>query len=90
VYIATNSRNTVLYTGVTNNLIRRIFEHREKLTPGFTSRYNVDKLVYFEVFESAEDAIHREKQIKAGPRQRKLDLINAMNPDYKDLCLQMG
>jgi putative endonuclease len=81
----TNQHNKVLYTGVTNNLIRRIYEHKEKLVSGFTKRYNIDKLVYYEVFQDAYNAISREKQIKGGSRQKKIDLINRMNPDWKDL-----
>jgi putative endonuclease len=85
VYILTNSRQTVLYTGVTNDLVRRIGEHRDKTFSGFTSGYNVDKLVYFEEFHEVNDAIAREKQIKAGSRQRKIVLIDSMNPDWRDL-----
>lgn len=85
VYILTNRGNTVLYTGVTNNLVRRVYEHREKLLEGFTKRYNINKLVYYETFDSINDAIAREKQIKAGSRQKKLDLIRGLNPDWKDL-----
>ncbi|MBI3914949.1 MAG: GIY-YIG nuclease family protein [Chloroflexi bacterium] len=85
VYIVTNKHNTVLYTGVTNDLWRRVSEHRMKILHGFTSRYNVSKLVYYETFEDIEAAIAREKQIKAGSRQKKLDLINEMNPDWNDL-----
>ncbi len=81
----TNKNNTVLYTGVTNNLIRRVCEHKEKLTKGFTSKYNVNKLVYFEETNSIDSAIKREKQIKAGSRQKKIDLINFLNPEWKDL-----
>jgi putative endonuclease len=85
IYIMTNQHNKVLYTSVTNNLIRRIYEHKEKLVSGFTKRYNIDKLVYYEVFQDAYNAISREKQIKGGSRQKKIDLINRMNPDWKDL-----
>jgi putative endonuclease len=85
VYILTNQRHTVLYTGVTSDLLRRIFEHREKRTPGFASRYNVDKLVYYQVTEDAAAPITREKQIKAGSRRKKLDLIAGMNPEWRDL-----
>ena len=85
IYIATNFTNTVLYTGVTNGLARRMEEHRIKYKKGFTSKYNVNKLVYYEVFEDIEDAIIREKQIKAGSRQKKLDLIKSMNPDFEDI-----
>ncbi len=85
VYILTNKHNTVLYTGVTNNLEKRASQHKIKLYAGFTSRYNVGKLVYYEPFGDIEAAIAREKQIKAGSRQKKLDLVNSMNPDWKDL-----
>ena len=85
VYILTNKHNKVLYTGVTNNLQRRVYEHREKLIEGFTKKYNVDKLVYYEETESIEAAILREKQIKGGSRQKKLDLIEGMNPGWRDL-----
>ncbi len=85
VYIMTNKWNRVLYTGVTNDLIRRVFEHKKKIVKGFTSRYNVDKLVYFEVAESIESAILREKQIKAGSRQDKVSLVNSMNDEWLDL-----
>jgi putative endonuclease len=85
VYIITNPTNTVLYTGMTNDLARRVWEHREKQIKGFTSRYNVSKLVYYEIFNTVYDAIEREKQIKAGSRQRKIDLINAVNPKWIDL-----
>jgi len=77
--------NTVLYTGMTNNLKRRAYEHRTGRGGGFTSRYNVTKLVYYEVFADALSAIAREKQIKAGSRQKKLDLVNEMNPEWNDL-----
>lgn len=85
IYIMTNKRNTVLYTGVTSNLQKRISEHRQKLTEGFTKKYNITKLVYCEVFDSIVDAIRREKQIKAGSRQKKLALIGSLNPEWRDL-----
>ncbi|HUI95042.1 MAG TPA: GIY-YIG nuclease family protein [Xanthobacteraceae bacterium] len=85
IYILTNQRHTVLYVGVTNDLAKRVYQHRNKLVGGFTSRYNVDKLVYYEVFEDAYSAISREKQIKGGSRQKKIDLINSMNPQWRDL-----
>jgi putative endonuclease len=85
VYILTNQRHTVLYTGVTSDLLRRLVEHRERRTPGFASRYNVDRLVFYEVTEDATAAITREKQIKAGSRRKKLDLIAGMNPEWHDL-----
>jgi putative endonuclease len=84
VYILTNKNNTVLYTGMTSDLRNRVSEHKEKTYKGFTSKYNVDKLVYFERFSRAEEAVLREKQIKAGSRQKKLDLINAFNPNWID------
>jgi putative endonuclease len=85
VYILTNKTHTVLYTGVTNDLIRRVHEHREGIHKGFTRRYRVKQLVYYEVFDDPFSAIQREKQIKAGSRQRKLDLIKKMNPERRDL-----
>ncbi len=85
VYIMTNDRNTVLYTGVTNNLKRRSFEHREGLAEGFTKRYRVHKLVYYEIAENPYAAISREKQIKGGSRADKVKLIDEFNPDWRDL-----
>ena len=84
VYIVTNRHNTVLYTGVTNDLRRRVYEHKEGLGGGFTSRYNVGKLVYYEVTGDVHAAIAREKQIKGGSRTKKIDLIERMNPEWKD------
>ena len=85
VYILTNARHTVLYTGVTGDLCARIAQHREKLLSGFSKRYNVTKLVYYEAGSDAIGAIAREKQIKAGSRQKKIDLINSVNPEWRDL-----
>jgi putative endonuclease len=86
IYIITNLGNTVLYTGVTNNLSRRILEHRNKRNPGsFSARYEIYKLVYYETFWHIGDAIAREKQIKAGSRQKKINLINSVNPNWHDL-----
>ena len=85
VYILTNQGNTVLYTGVTNDLERRVLEHRAKLIDGFTRRYKVTKLVCYEIFDHPENAILREKQIKAGPRRKKLELVNTMNKEWADL-----
>jgi putative endonuclease len=85
VYIMTNPTNTVLYTGITSDLPRRVFQHKAKETPGFTEKYNCVKLVYFEVTGDVESAISREKQIKAGSRRKKIQLIDAMNPDWEDL-----
>ena len=81
----TNKHNTVLYTGVTNNLRRRVVEHKEKLITGFTSKYNVTKLIYAEEFTSPYNAIQREKQLKAGSRKKKIQLINSLNPHWDDL-----
>lgn len=80
-----NKGHRVLYTGVTGNQFKRVSEHKQKLIPGFTSRYNVTKLVYYEEFNTMEEAIAREKQIKGGSRQQQLDLIERKNPDWKDL-----
>lgn len=85
VYIATNKRNTVLYTGVTNNLERRLYEHKNKLVPGFTSKYNVDKLVWFEEFNDPGSAIAAEKRIKGWLRKKKIDLIKERNLNFEDL-----
>ncbi len=88
VYIMTNTYNTVLYTGVTNNLRRRILEHKSGKGSAFTSKYKVTKLVYFECGDDVKTAIFREKQIKAGSRKKKMELINSMNPEWVDLFEQ--
>lgn len=85
VYILTNKWNKVLYTGVTSDLVKRIWQHKNKTFGGFTKKYNLDKLVYYEFFEDITLAIKREKKIKAGSRQKKIDLINKFNPEWKDL-----
>ena len=85
VYILTNKYNTVLYVGVTNDLFRRIQEHKDRIHPGFTSKYRISKLVYFETTEDIEAAIMREKQLKAGNREKKERLINTLNPEWRDL-----
>jgi len=85
IYIMTNGSNNVLYTGVTNNLKQRVYRHRNKLQNGFTEKYNVVKLVYYEIFKDMKTAITREKQIKAGPRRKKVEMIENMNPEWKDL-----
>jgi len=85
VYIMTNVHNAVLYTGVTNNLQRRVLEHKSGEGGAFTKKYNVHKLVYFESGSDINAAIAREKQIKAGSRKKKIDLINSINPNWKDL-----
>ena len=84
-YLMTNKYNTVIYTGVTDNLQKRVYQHKEGFVSGFTSKYNVSKLVYYEIFDSIEGAITREKQIKAGSRRKKIALILSTNPDFKDL-----
>jgi len=86
VYIMTNKSHSVLYTGVTSNLKKRIYQHREKMAGGFTKKYNVSKLVYYQAAQNAFSAISREKQIKGGSRAKKIDLINSMNPDWTDLA----
>ena len=86
MYIMTNSHHTVLYVGVSANLIARVQEHKQKTHPkSFTAKYNCDKLVYHNSFSTIEEAIAEEKRIKAGSRQKKIDLINQMNPAWKDL-----
>ena len=85
VYILTNKNNTVLYIGVTNNLERRMYEHKNKLVDGFTKRYNISKLVFFESSSDVKSAIGREKQLKKWSRRKKEELINQMNPSWKDL-----
>ena len=81
----TNKNNAVLYTGVTSNIINRVTAHKNKMIEGFTSKYNVVKLVYFEDFATMPEAIAREKQIKGGSRQKKINLINKANPEWEDL-----
>jgi len=85
----TNKNNTVIYTGVTSDLKKRVYEHKQKLVKDFTKRYNIDKLVYYEVLDDAYNAISREKQIKGGSRQKKIDLINEMNNEWKDLSKEL-
>jgi len=89
VYILSNKRHAVLYTGVTNDLKRRVYEHKEKLIPGFTASYKVNELVYYEECRDIKVAIAREKQIKGGTGQKKLDLINGFNPEWSDLFEQI-
>ena len=85
VYILTNKINATLYTGVTNNLALRTYQHKNKIIKGFTAKYNINKLVYFECFNNINDAIAREKQIKAGSRKKKIKLIESINKEWKDL-----
>lgn len=89
VYILTNKTRTVLYTGVTNDLKRRMYEHKTKAADGFTKKYNVNLLIYSETTVDPMDAIAREKQLKAGSRKRKEDLIHASNPEWVDLTDQL-
>ncbi len=81
----TNKMNTVLYIGVTNNLIKRVYQHKNKLADGFTSKYNINKLIYYEIFEDINEAIKREKQIKNWHREWKMNLIKKSNPKFNDL-----
>ncbi len=81
----TNKNNTVIYIGVTSDLIRRVYQHKTKAYKGYTEKYNCDKLVYFEVFSDINEAIIREKQLKKGNRKRKNDLVNKVNPKWEDL-----
>ena len=85
VYILCNKRNGTLYTGITSDLIKRIYEHKNNLVEGFTRKYNIHRLVWYEIHETAETAISREKQIKAWKRQWKLRLIEENNPKWNDL-----
>jgi putative endonuclease len=90
VYIMTNQWNSTLYTGVTADLRRRNYQHKNKVSEqSFTAKYNLSKLVYFEVFHDIEEAIGREKQIKAGSRAKKIALIEKMNPEWKDLGVEV-
>lgn len=90
VYIMTNHENTVLYTGVTNSLFRRVMEHKEGKIKGFTEKYKLTNLVYYEHYKYIDQAIAREKQIKAGSRKKKEELINTINPEWKDLSKGMN
>ena len=85
IYIMSNERNTVLYTGITSNLEKRVYEHKNKLIEGFTARYNLTKLVYHEITNDVETAIAREKKIKAGSRKKKIELIESENKEWRDL-----
>ncbi len=88
VYILTNYNETTFYIGVTGDLQKRIWEHKNKVVEGFTKKYNVDRLVYYEVTEDVESALNREKQLKRWHRQWKINLIKEMNPEFKDLSEQ--
>jgi putative endonuclease len=88
VYILSNWNNKVVYVGMTNNLLRRIYEHKNKMIDGFTKKYNVNKLVYFETTNDVNSAINREKEIKKWRREKKNNLVNTVNPDWQDLSLE--
>jgi putative endonuclease len=90
IYIITNFHNTVFYIGVTNNLERRYYEHKNKINKGFSERYKLNKLVYFESYENIKEAILREKQLKNWHREWKLGLIKGMNPNMKDLSVSFS
>lgn len=85
VYILTNKYNSVLYVGVTSDLVKRVYEHKNKLAEGFTKKYNVEKLVYYEMYEDPETAISREKSMKNLLRAKKMALIKVKNPEFRDL-----
>ena len=85
IYIMTNAKHSALYTGVTNDLKRRLWKHKEKFVEGFTRKYRVDMLIYYEVCGDVYDAISREKQIKSGSRKKKIELVNNMNREWRDL-----
>ena len=88
IYILANWTNSVIYIGVTNNLSRRLFEHKNKLLDGFTKKYNLDKLVYFETYNDINEAILREKELKKWRREKKNNLIESLNPGWRDLSLE--
>ncbi|NMP17086.1 GIY-YIG nuclease family protein [Thalassotalea sp. Y01] len=85
IYIISNDSNTVIYVGVTSNLLKRVFQHKQKLTEGFSKRYNLSKLVYFELYDDMDSAIYREKRLKKWQRSWKERLIKKVNPEWKDL-----
>ena len=89
VYLITNWNNKVIYIGITNNLQRRVFEHKNKLVEGFTSRYNLNKLVYYEITTDVNSAIAREKEIKKWRREKKNKLVESLNPEWKDLIAEL-
>lgn len=90
VYIMASQRNGTLYTGVTSNLSRRVYEHKTAASPGFTTQYACRLLVWYEHYERMDEAIAREKQIKAGPRKAKLRLIETVNPEWRDLYAELA
>ena len=88
-YILFNKRNGTLYIGVTSNLVKRLYEHKNKLIDGFTKKYNIDKLGYYEIFDDIEEAIIREKKLKGASRKKKLELIEMNNPSWLDLYYEI-
>ena len=88
-YILFNKRNGTLYIGVTSNLVKRVYEHKNKLVDGFTKKYNIDKLGYYEIFDDIEEAIIREKKLKGASRKKKLELIEMNNPSWLDLYYEI-
>ena len=90
VYIMTNRKEGSLYIGITNNLARRAYEHREKLVSGFTQKYNLHRLVYYETYQTAQEAIQREKNMKEWKRAWKTELIETMNPEWEDMFERLG
>jgi len=89
IYILANKRNGTLYTGVTSNLVKRVFEHKNDVIKGFTRQYRCHNLVYYELYDDMSEAISREKQIKGGSREKKLNLIEDINPNWSDLYEQI-
>ncbi len=89
VYILTNKSNTTLYIGVTNDIVRRVTEHKNEMVDGFTKKYKINKLIHLEEFSNIYDAITREKQLKGWTRQKKIELINETNPEWKDLSFDL-
>jgi putative endonuclease len=90
IYLLTNWNNTVMYIGVTNDLVRRLYEHKNKLYDGFTKKYNLNKLVYFELFFDINEAVKREKEIKKWRRDKKNKLVESINPEWRDLGLELN
>jgi putative endonuclease len=90
IYILASQRRGTLYIGVTSNLVRRLWQHREGVTGGFTSQYSVRRLVYFERFDEMRHAIEREKQLKRWRREWKINLIEGVNPDWRDMAVELG
>ena len=89
VYILFNKRNGTLYVGVTSNLLQRVYQHKSKVIGGFTKKYNIDKLGYYEIFDDIEQALIREKKLKGASRRKKLDLIEINNPEWLDLYYEI-